>query len=851
MIWLLRFFSLRYAKTHPFRILLSAVAVALGVALFVSSDTSNYSTERAFTESNEKLQGKTQLQVTRGGLLGVEDSILEQIESVSGVSAAPVLQLSTTLPDLEGESTLLILGLDLKREASFRMWDVAEGDSPKIDMLAFAMGNGIVITQSLADRHGFKLGSKFNMDSPLGIQKMNVGAILKDEGAAQVFGGNIAVMPIANAQRMFKREGKVDRIELIIAGSVDEAAKKLSAALGSEYKVEPPPKSNSFLDDAISRIKALMGISVIALIVAIFIIYNSVSISVVQRIKEIGTLRAVGATRFQIFSVILMEWALIGLIGSLFGIAFGYALAHMLINFTMREINQMIPIVVLEKVIMPPRTIIGGLILGIVTSFLAAYFPGRNAMRIMPIELLRQGLYRIRMTAGYHREFWFGATLTAAAILIWIIRPTDIPNIGLGSAVLSFTGAAFLLPQLTFWTARMARPFLGRVFRTEAFLAADNISKFPQRTALTVVALAGALGMMVSAAALVTSFKVRGERWMKVTFPFDTSINATDLKNSFFSTATFPEDLIAKINALDVVEYCYGVRAPFQEYNGHTVMIIAPELELYNRMQSDRGMENFIPTERLPKLLSGEGVALSENLAMIHGLRQGDQITLNTMRGPKSFEVLGLLEDYSWPKGVVFMDRSIYKEYWEDTSLTYLNIRYKKGSDPVAAKARIAQELKGTYNLFIYDVKDLLSIANNTMDQTLKFTNMQVALAIFIGFLGIVNTLLISVMHRTRELGLLRAIGMLRGQIVKMVVVESVFLAVLAGGIGVFLGLVGAKWPLAMHVYQIGGFLMPLAIPWKHVIGAIIASGVIGFVASYVPARRAAGINVLDAIGYE
>ncbi len=847
---LLDFFSWRYTRKHPFRALLSATAVALGVALFVSSDTSNYTVEQSFMQTSKKLQGNAQLHVTRGAMLGVETSILEKIDSVAGVAAAPILQLSTTLPKLSGEGNMMILGLDFKREASFRLWDVAEGESPKVDVLTFAMANGILVTESFAARNHLKLGSTFEVDAPGGIQKMTIAAILKDQGPAQVYGGNVGVTQLATAQRLFNRQGKADRIELIVTGDVNQAAEKISATLGPDYQVAAPAKSNSFLDDAISRVRALMGISVIALLVAIFIIYNSVSISVVQRVKEIGTLRAVGATRGQIFGAILVEWAIIGLLGSLIGVALGYGLANVFIKMTMREINQLVAIVVVDKVLMHPRSAVGGIFLGVMTTLLAAFFPARGAMNIMPIELLRQGLYRINMKLGYLREFWLGIAAIIISAIIWYVKPT-FTNAGLGSAVLSFSGAAFIMPQMAFWVARAARPILGRAFDIPAYLAADNISKFPQRTALTVIALAGALAMMISASAIILSFKVRGQKWMEDTFPFDCSINATDLSKSFYSGASFPETFADDINKLDIVAYTYGVRAPFQEYNGTTVMMISPELEKYARMQTDRGRENFIPADRLPELVAGTGVALSENFAMMNGLKAGDMLELETLKGPHKFKVLGMVEDYSWPKGVIFIDRLTYRELWDDHELTYLNIKLKPGVTIAQAKDVLKEKLKGNYSLFVYDVNDLLHIADTTLDQTLKFTNIQVAVAILIGFLGIVNTLLISVMHRTRELGLLRAIGMTRAQIVRMVVIESVILAGIAGIIGVGLGLVGAKWPLALHVFQIGGFMMPLAVPWGYCGSALVAALLIGFVAAYVPARRAASINVLDAIGYE
>ncbi|HZE99032.1 MAG TPA: FtsX-like permease family protein, partial [Planctomycetota bacterium] len=311
---LLSYFSLRYLRRHPIRVFLSVMSVALGVALFASIDVSNTSTEAAFRRTVEQLAGKSQLQVVKGRSLGVEEELLKKIDAVPGVQAAPVLQLSATVPGLsEG---LLLMGLDFNREASFRLWDVAEGEKPQINPLAFLGGDVILVSRSFAAKRGVKLGGGFKIDTPTGPRPVTVAAIFKDEGPAEIFGGNVAVMPLKTAQRLFRRQGSVDRIEILAQGDVGEAARRLREALGPDYIVRPPPQSNSFLDEAMTRLRALLGIGVVALLVGIFIIYNSVSISVVERMREIGTLRAIGATRRQIFGVILLEWTLLGFLGS-------------------------------------------------------------------------------------------------------------------------------------------------------------------------------------------------------------------------------------------------------------------------------------------------------------------------------------------------------------------------------------------------------------------------------------------------------------------------------------------------------------------------------------------------------
>lgn len=845
---LLRFFSWRYLRRHPIRVFLSVMAVALGVALFTSVDVSNTSTEVSFRRTVEKLAGKAQLQVVRGRMLGIEEDVLAKIDAVPGLKAAPVLQLSTTVPG--ASESLLLMGLDFNREASFRLWDVAEGEKPQINPLAFLGGDVILISRSFATRRGLKLGGAFRIDTPSGPRPVAIGAIFKDEGPAQVFGGNVAVLPLRTAQRLFARKGSVDRVEILVSGDVPDAARRLREALGSSYIVRPPPTQNSFLDEALTRLKALMGISVVALLVGIFIIYNSVSISVVERVREIGTFRAIGATRTQVFGVILLEWMTLGLAGSAAGLGIGVGLAKALIRIWTKEVNQVTMVVDVTDIAVLPRTIIGSLLIGTLTTLIAAFFPARAAMSITPIEMLRQGMYTMKAAGTYFRAFGVGFVSIVVALVL-IAGPFRFEGVGLVASFFAFLGAALVMPQMTLWGSRLARPILRRAFNLCGFLAADNISKFPQRTALTVIALAGALAMMVSAASIVVGIKVRSQEWMEDAFPFDCTVNAVDYERTLYASVTLPEDVAPAVESVEGVDFIYGCRAVLQDYGERDVMIFALDLDRYARMQGLRNRSGFVLPGTLPDLMSGKGVVVSENFASLHHVKRGDSIELVSLRGPRRFAVLGTYEEYSWPQGAIFMHRAVYQEHWGDAAVSYVDVKFKPGVISREARQRIVEKLKGSHSVFVYDVADLKKVSDDTMDHTLLLLDVQVALAIIIGFLGIVNTLLISVMRRTREIGLLRAVGMTGGQLGLMILIESLFVAGAGALLGIGLGLAGAKWPLALHVAQISGYWMPLYVPWKTIGLAVGASLVIGVVASILPAKRAAGLDLLEAIKYE
>ncbi|HUR37853.1 MAG TPA: FtsX-like permease family protein [Planctomycetota bacterium] len=845
---LLRYFSARYLRRHPFRVFLSVMSVALGVALFASIDVSNSSTEAAFRRTVTALAGKAQLQVVKGRALGVEEEALKKIDGVPGLVAAPVLQLGTTVPG--SPDGLLILGLDFNREASFRLWDVAEGEKPQINPLAFLGGDVILISRTFAAKHKLKLGGGFKIDTATGPRGVMIGAIFKDEGPAQIFGGNVAVMPLKTAQRLFRRPGSVDRVEILATGNVEEVARRLREALGPEYTVRPPPQSNSFLDEAMTRLRALLGVGVVALLVGVFIIYNSVSISVVERVREIGTLRAIGATRKQIFGVILFEWSILGLIGSAGGLGLGVGLAKALIRIWTKEVNQVTMVVDVTQLDVLPRTVIGSLVLGTMTTLIAAVFPAGAAMSISPLDMLRQGLNTMRAAGGYFRTFLIG--LASLAISLAMLSDSlRFENVGLVASFFAFLGAALIMPQATLWVSKAGEPMLRRFSELLGFLAADNIAKYPQRTALTVIALAGALAMMVSSSSIVTGIKVRSAEWMEDALPFDCTVNSIDYASTLYANAALPEDVPARVQSVEGVDFTYGVRAALQDYGERDIMIFAINMDGYARMQETRGRRGFLLPGTLPGLMSGKGVIVSENFALLHRLKAGDALELATPKGPRRFEILATYEEYAWPQGALYIHRPVYEEQWGDPSLTYLDVKFKAGANRGEVRRRIVEALKEKHSLFVYDVDDLKRVSDSVMDNTLVLMNVQVALAIVIGFFGIVNTLLISVMQRTREIGLLRAVGMTTRQVGTMIVIESSFIALVGAVLGILLGLAGARWPLALHVAQVAGYRLPLYVPWVAVGVALAASVLIGAVASVLPARRAASIKILEAITYE
>jgi putative ABC transport system permease protein len=858
VIRLLRLFAWRPLRRRPLRTFLGASSVALGVALFVSADVANTTVQRAFEETGERIGGRARWRVTFAGGNGVDDAALSRIEKLPGVIAAPVLRRSVTLSEPK-DGPILFLGVDFWKDRLLRMYDFKVPDRDLQAFVATAFRtDGVVITRRFAARHGLVPGSALVVDAPEGKARLAVSGILEDEGPARVFGGNFMVMGLPRAQALFSRSGFFDQVDVAPAEGpgTEDLRERLSAHLGPTYSVQPLLRRSAVLEDALSRVRALVVVSVVALVVGLFIVYNSVSVSVVERLRDLAILRSVGALRRQVLSLVLIEWTVLGFLGSIAGLAAGYGLARVLITLSAKSANALMLSIDVREVVLTLPTAVAAIASGTAVAFLAALIPAREAMNVPPAGLLGEASVPGREAPRYVRSFLAGIALMAAASVLVFGFYLKLPAYGgLLATVLVFVGVALVLPQLTIWVSRLARPAMRRFLRIEGTLAADHVAKFPSRTALTTIALGGALSMMVASQAFLVSLKTSADEWMAGAFPFDLAITGTDMSTQLYSPARYPDALAERVSAVPGIRSVYTVAMHHVPFRDQEVLIFAIDIEAYFRMHRERGMSGRMHPLSDPefrrRLTQGDDIVVSENFMNRYGAPPGTTVELPTAEGPRPFRVALAVEDYSWPSGVIVMERSAYRRLWKDDLIAYIDLRVEPGVRIDDIRARLTDELKGTHTAFLYSPDDFRRIGGATLDQAFRLADIQVVIAILIGFLGILNTLLISVLRRTREIGLLRAVGATRRQIRRIVALESLLMASGAGLIGVVAGVAGAAIPLRLHTVQVTGYWIPLTIPWAWLAAAFVGALALGLVASLLPARRASRLNILDAIAFE
>jgi len=405
---LLRLLSWPYLRRHLLRWTLTLTGIVLGVAVFVAMHTANRSIFASFDKTVDQIAGSTQLQVSAGEF-GFDESILERVQSVPEVGVAvPVIE-ATVETNIAGQGSILILGVDITGDRSLRDYELQDADEAIIDdpLVFLAQPDSLMITRDFAERNKLQIDSKIPLLTIEGEKQFTVRGIMSSAGMTKAFGGNLAVMDVYAAQQVLGRGRRFDRIDIRAREgvTVEECRRTVSAALGSSLDVNTPSARGRQFEALLqSYSKAMTISSLFALIVGMFIIYNSFAVAVTHRRAEIGVLRALGATRREIQRLFFLESIAAGALGSVVGAAAGLAMASVVTAYMSAILEQAAGFSQrVTELTVDPKLIAIGIAIGILTSIFAAWIPARSAARVDPVQALQKGKYQV-LSAGENRK---------------------------------------------------------------------------------------------------------------------------------------------------------------------------------------------------------------------------------------------------------------------------------------------------------------------------------------------------------------------------------------------------------------------------------------------------------------
>ncbi|MGP0074828.1 MAG: ABC transporter permease [Bryobacteraceae bacterium] len=851
---LLKLISWPYVRQHLPRWLLTIAGIVLGVAVFVGIHTANQSVVYAFHQTVDRIAGATQLQISAGET-GFDENVLDRVQAVPQVRVAvPVIE-AVVGTGVEGQGNLLILGVDMTGDRSLRDYSLESGDPASDDdvddpLVFLAQPDSLMVTDTYARENRLGVGAKVPMSTMDGRKLFTVRGVMKSGGLTSAFGGNLAVMDVYAAQKVFGRGRKFDRIDLAVkdGASVAEVKATLEKLLGAGFQVqEPSARAQQF--DSISRIYTLTAnvTSVFALFIGMFIIYNTFQIAVTQRRAEIGILRALGATRGQIRTLFLGESVVAGLLGSVLGLAAGIVIARGMTGYIGSLLGEIYGIAQkADEISTNPTLMSFAVVLGVITSVVAAVIPARSAARVDPVQALQKGKYQ-QLSAGENRVRTIAALAVAilAAGCLLFERYRIFFYAGDALAVLA---ALLLTPAFAVWLARALRPLLRWMRPVEGTLAADSLLQAPRRTSGAVAALMLSLALVVALGGLARASYHSIFGWLTVALSPDLFVSPSQsLTQRDFR---FPESMGAQLRAIPGVGQVQLVRDARVEIQGSPAMFVAADIaELRKHATLPPVAGNT--EDMFKRAEQGTAVLASENFALLRGFKLGDVVDIPSPNGTLHLPIAGIVTDYSDEQGSLLVDRSLYKRYWNDSAVNIFRIYLAPGAAEADVKRRILEKFGNQRRLFVLTNREVRRYILRLTDQWFGITYVQIAVAVLVAVLGIVNTLTVSITDRRRELGVLQAVGGLRNQIRGTIWLEALAVGMVGLILGLGLGALQLYYSLHISAEDMAGLRLSYEYPYP--IALLLLPGIllVAFLSAIAPAETAVRGSLVEALEYE
>jgi putative ABC transport system permease protein len=845
--------ALKGLAGRKLRAALTALAIVLGVAMvsgtYVLTDTIKAGFDAVFTS----VYKNTDAVITGRSAIGGSNvtppsfpvSLLAKVRALPGVAdAAGGIGDQDQLVGRNGKvisvggAPGLAFSVDPHSNQRFNPLQLVAGAWP-------ANSQEIAVDSGTASKKHYAVGQTIGVIARGPVQHFRITGIAKLGGVSSIGGATISVFDPATAAELFHKQGLYDEID--VAGKTGVTPTQLVAQI---RRVLPPAtqvrtgraqaqKSGQDVASFTGILqKFLLAFGGIALFVGVFVIANTLSITIAQRAREFGTLRTLGATRRQVLTSVILEGLIIGILASIVGLFAGLGLAKGL-DSLFKSFGIDLP---KAGTVFATRTIVVSLVVGTLVTLLASLMPAIRATRVEPIAAVREGVLPPSRLARFGlpvaiATFAIGiAAVSLGAFDKHLTGSFRLLAVGLGVIVV-FIGTALLAPKFVPPLARVLGWPASRIGGAAGLLARDNAMRNPARTASTAAALMIGLALVTAVGVLATGLKATFEHSVDKQFKGNYAITS---ENGFTPTGIASEEAVKRVPGVSAVS---GVRAGQARVLGHTTGItgVSPDVgKVINVTWKEGGPQ-------VPGELGRDGAFVDSDYAKKHKLSIGSPITLLT----PSNKLLRLKIDgvFKSPKGgspfgTVSISTALFDRTYQNPQNVFAFVLIDGGVTD-ANTAKLATALKTFPDAKVQTEKQFKKQQESGINILLNLLYVLLSLSIVVSLFGIVNTLVLTVFERTREIGMLRAVGMTRRQTRRMIRHESIVTALIGAALGIPLG-VG----LALLIGQAIGFFS-LAIPWGTLVVFVFAAIVVGILAAIFPARRAARLNVLEALQYE
>ncbi len=857
--------ALRNMRARWMRTTLTCLGIVLGVAVILAIAITNDSALTSIRNVFDEASGKASLMVRSSSTSGgFDQSILPRIESLEGVvRAAPSANVTSLLArDAENwqvafsingaaaGSTLLITGVDAQMDAQVRDYDLTAGRWIEAESYE------AVTTQKYADEKNLQVGEELVvLTSDGGQERFRIVGLIAQTGAGLVNDGVVAYAPLNVVQDVFGRGNELDAVDIVTTpeianapGELNALKERLAARLGKAYEVAYPASRGQLVTDMLSTYQnGLSFFSVIALFVGAFLIYNAFSMTVLERTREIGMLRAIGMTRAQTVAQVLAEALILSVIGSAMGVGAGILVARGLIVLLGGVVSTNI-----STITIPAGGLLQSLGVGVLVTLFSALLPALQAARISPLMALHsegQAMARVRLTPSL-----MGTTIMVIAwcLLYYVpMRSSVAFYTGQLAILLLMFGATWTVPVVVRAVERFMRGLAIAAFGSEGMLGASNIQRAVNRTSLTIASLMIGLAMVIGVNSLSSAFIRDITDWVENALGGDLFVRAPIPMREQFERQLAA---VPGVGAITRVRYFSVKVAPAMlppNVDQDTLIFAGIDPDTYR----EAGELEFVSGQGEPDALwarfrEGGALFISTTVADRYKVKQGQALRLITARGEHDFYVAGVAVDFTGQGNIVTGHWDDMRRWFAKSGVDRFTIKLAPGYTTDEVRGAIEDRYQASRNISVETTQDFKTQIIDLSQRSFRLFDVLGLIGILVAALGVINTMMMNVVERQREIGSLRSLGLTRWQTTKMVLAEAATLGAIGGVFGLAFGYVLSQIFVDALNAMTGYNLQYVFVASVFGVGGVIALAVSQIAALY-PAWKAAGVNVVEAVKHE
>lgn len=839
---LFRQFIWRDLLRNRVRSTLTVLGIALGVAVMLAIYLANSTALNKFHESIDLVAGKSNMEIRAVSENDLDENVLSSLRDLwdHNVKFTPIIDQLAIGAEAPHE-VMQVLGVDIFADYAFRSMRIDQKSQDNSGLGIFK-SNHAYVGEAIAQRMHLNAGDEFKVLINDSEQPLFVEGIIAAEGVGKAFSGNVMVMDIGCAQQLFSMPGRINRIDMIVPDTEFGATEaKLKASLPAGIIAERPQRRGQQVEKMLRSFQYnLTALSLIALLVGMFLIYNTMSISVIRRRWEIGTLRALGLPAAEIFSLFAVEAALLGAVGSAMGLALGVFFAQFAVKAVAGTVQTMYADQPGTGLEVSSLVLLLAFFAGTLFTVAAAVAPAMEAVSIAPAEASRRASYERKVQRLAPVLTFIGLSLYAVAGISAMQQPiAGFPFFGYLAAACAVFGTAAFAPLILDKVLKSLAFFLEKLMGTEARLAALSLHGALGRSSVTVASLMVGISMMVSLAIMIGSFRHTVITWVEQTLKADLWIEPVSRKSSS-RTGRLAPDVVKTIRGVAGIDAVDAFLDFPIEYEGDPANLGAGELDVM-RTHGNLMFENGEASAQVLNRVDGKDSAIiSESFSIKHHKHKGDSLVLNSPTGPFNVKVEGVYYDYASDTGYIVLGRDSFVRHFGEKQATTLAVFLKKNENPEAIRAEILRQIPENTRLIIRTNNELKTEVLRVFDKTFSITYALHAIAITVAILGVMNALFALTMESRRDLGILKYLGASELQVKKLVLVQAGILGSLGNLGGLILGFVLSFLLIYVINKQSFGWTIQLDLPFEFLLESFALIFVCSLASGLVPAGIAA-----------